>query len=822
MERGLKRIGAVLLALLIWGMVPAYAAGEDSQIAYTGDSAGSLEEDGVQVSKTVAETGIENYFDITLTAKTRKVISEEVCDGNMAVVLVMDLSNTMNYAFGSSAVPKNGEKSRYDAAVNAAEEFIHDFARISQDDSSAYRSIGVVAFNTNGHKISDMTKCASKQDAEALIDQMKKATRGIIRAEGYADSKTRFTNMEAGLKRAKDMLDGVTGINGQDKIIVFITDGYPTTYLKDTNGEDYEGYEPYSAGGDPGENGVFYDGNQNGKVHCCCGVDYSDKAAKRAAAMAKSIRDSGIDIYSVGVDLNGQSIEKYEEKNYGKDGKGGLVATSHMSTIDTLGDGYEIKDFTKWLTGIDTNGGIGSGEGYYYPCESTSGLVSALERIFNSINKDRVFGTTALSTVDPIYSQDMGDYIQFVGFFGKVGTESPSLEGGNLSGSNVSWDTEGAENTAALSTKEDKSIIKWDIENSAYSRDVVTEGSVKTITYTYTLKYRVRLKNEADAFAGSADYHTNGTTILTYDNTEIDGSQTIEYPLPKVRGYFGQLSFKKADSNTGAALSGAEFALKHAADCRECEKGGCDVTIEDITAVSDSEGIVSFDKIPSGHSYTLIETKAPDLHHILREAYDVKVSYGKTTVTGEGEHFSDTLSGTVITNDSVLPGDVTVSLQKLLNGNTPPDGEFEFVLTDENGSVKTSKATNGEASFVLNFKGAEIDVNKAYRYTLRESKTNGRYIYDDTVYTVVITFAKNDESYTANVAYYKGENIREETPLNGPPTFYNHTRSNPPHTHLVINVPPKTGDAGGLGMGMALMFAAIVLAANGRRGMGKR
>ena len=77
-------------------------------------------EDGVSVSKTIAGTDIENVFDITLTVQTPQIIERITQEPDMAVVIVMDISNTMKEDF-------DGE-TRYSAAMEAAETFLDNFA----------------------------------------------------------------------------------------------------------------------------------------------------------------------------------------------------------------------------------------------------------------------------------------------------------------------------------------------------------------------------------------------------------------------------------------------------------------------------------------------------------------------------------------------------------------------------------------------------------------------------------------------------------------------------------------------------------------------
>ena len=85
--------------------------------------------DGVSVSKTIAGTDLENVFDITLQVRTPRTVSEVIEEPDMAVVIVMDISNTMNSNFGGST--------RYTAAMEAAADFLdqvccEQFARREQ------------------------------------------------------------------------------------------------------------------------------------------------------------------------------------------------------------------------------------------------------------------------------------------------------------------------------------------------------------------------------------------------------------------------------------------------------------------------------------------------------------------------------------------------------------------------------------------------------------------------------------------------------------------------------------------------------------------
>ncbi len=878
MASRIRRAGAAALALIMLGMTPAYALNNNAQIENVGGTAGTLAQDGVEVSKTIAPTGIENYFDITLTAKTQTLYNGT--DAAAAhVVIVLDLSNTMNYDFGEEKIPNDETKSRYYNAIQAVNKFIDGFVGITSEDSNADRMIGVAAFNTDGHVIKEMSRAILASEGTAIKNEVASKTNLIIKATDYKSSHSRFTNMEAGLKVAYDMLVGSrNGKTIENEMIIFVTDGYPTTYLNNATSNLYDGYDPYMvdrASGSYGTDGVFRDESNKAKstamtyntntggsrsttgVYCLYGTDYSDKAAQRATTMAASIRAAGIQIYSVGVAVTGETITKYETKNYStyKRENGdvwtyGNVGNGGFSTIDTNcnnteSGNYYIKNLPNWLKGIDANGGIGSNS--YVAADNADTLISALKDMVGETDAPVGVGTTAQSTLDPVYSGGTGDFVEFVGFFEKK--DGTALQT-SLAGKSAKWGEAGAENTASFtqgSTASDDKI-SWDLTKSAYDETVAyNDGgsaenwTTKTVTRTYTLKYRVRLKNEAAGFIASTQYATNGETTLNYTKTNENGtteSKTIDYPIPQVKGYLGQLSFKKVDADTGAGLSGAEFKLSHHADCTQCKGNGAPkayegVTIANMTATSAADGTVTFSSIPSGHSYVLSETTAPGMHHTLGETYTVSVEYGTATISKKDTDTHITISpenGTVITNDSVMPGDVTIPFEKLLDGNPAPDGLFEFVLVDEEGNeLQRVSPVGGEGQFVVNYKGA---MDTRYTYTIHEVNKGGRYNYDNTVYTVVVTLNEGEgNNYTASVAYYKGEltgsddQLTEPVLIEGVPVFNNSTRSSSSSssssTHttpvpIIVNKPPKSGGMSGLGLVIGLMAAAAVVA-RGRR-----
>lgn len=593
------------------------------------DSGKSKDDSSVIISKTISETNyksgisnIENYFDITLRVQTRTKAEEP----DLAVVIVMDISNTMSYVFNGT------KKTRISAAQDAAKKFITEFANRSSSNKDIKRQIGFVAFNTDAKEIFTLQPCMDTTTATNLIKDMNYKTNKIMNAAGYGGSHSRFTNIEAGLKMANDML---SESNASSKHIIFLSDGFPTTYIS----SGYSGYDPYDSTGK-----IFYD--HVSKKKCLYGTSYSDKAAIKAREEAEKIKNNGINIYSIGVDVGGQKIKAYVDQTNGQ---------SH-SVVDRTSTTYEIGSdsnpdaYKNWLENK-----IGSG--YYQDVTDESAMTDAFDKIFTRIME---ISEATWVAEDPMNLSGNVKNIEFVGIYdgNKNLRDSVDLTNGS--------------NTASYN---DKDKINWDLKNST-----PTEIKVGNITYyVYELHYRIRLQNELSTFeeidkntGNSKIYDTNGKTTLKYvikdEKSSKDGE--IDFPVPNVVGYLGELEFKKVSAlGDEFTLENAEFELVHSPNC-SCHnelKKPSDNTLT-YKASSTSDGSVKFINIPSGHKYILKETKAPNGHILNKTEYDVEVAYDKTIHKIEGNK---------IINDYLKSN---LNISKEVQGNIENSGTFKFTL----------------------------------------------------------------------------------------------------------------------------------------------
>lgn len=723
------------------------------------DDGGTTNDDIVTVSKTLEGTDIENVFDITLTVSTKNKIEEIYKAQDMAVVIVMDISNTMND-------PLTETESRYDAALAAANDFIDKFQAEAANYPDVSRKIGYVAFNTNAESMAPLQDCVTAEQASALKSTIATNTAGIINNYVSGDT-SRFTNIEAGLKMGYDMLASAQENN---KYIIFLSDGFPTTYIS----SGYNGYNPYMGNqysGDrtPGTDGYFYD--QKKGIECIYATSYSDKGADRADDMAAVIKGTGATIFSIGVGLGDQTVDGYYYNDAGN---------------YTIGQGYSVNDlyaegdyiigttadsYKEWL-----RNSIGSG--YYYDSFDTEGLKAAYDDIFSQIkalNQESVEASWVVS--DPMNSTGL-NYIDFISFYDKDGVlaNSNALYG--------AW-VEGGEDTASLKAG---NIIDWDLKNSGFSK---VTGDDQTETYTYSLKYRVRLANEAANFVELQDYDTNGRTTLTYqvyNNGLLEDPETIDFPIPVVEGYLCEFEFTKIDGYDNKPLAGATFVLAHDSECSVCAQIGKTVNIEaqyvtsevtpaaepvtpesgdsadgtvpaEVTAVADEDGKVRFENIPSGHEYILSEADTTGMYLPSSAQYKVTAAYDQLTITPLAETGATSEApynfeaGTFVN----FAGVDLYAVKEFSHAETGAPiavnaGQFTFELLDADKKVIQTKTNDaqGYVSFDTEIL-SEITETKFY---IREVNTGADGItYDKTVYEVTVTPVLENGLYTLDVEY---------------------------------------------------------------------
>ena len=610
-----KIISFLLFCLLAFCLVAGNMGISDTlaKTVQIENEGGSTSGTGINVSKLISATDIENIFDITLSIETETEVSKMYENPPMSVVVVMDISNSMFTRNSSTGIIP------YDDAMEAMKDFINKYSEEAKE-TIVPRELAVVTFNTDAHVQQSLVDCSGSVNANAIYNNVYDGISDVIDVPGeYGDHDSRYTNMEAGLRMAENILDGA---KTENKFIILISDGLPTTYSKNSENDDteyIEGYPPFSDYGAIGTDGVFY--SELANQYCDSGTSYSDTAAIKAHNRAKKIKDKDISIYCMGVNIGGQLVEDLQkfvvESNTGYSNSTDIYKALAINNSAVKGTyDHPYKD---WLYNE-------IGTKYYEDGNTYSEMSAVYNEIYETIKANgKKIVIDSWKASDPMNQLEGTKNIEFLKFYNKSGelTASNQLEG--LSELN-------AENTVSFDTSLE--TITWNIPVSGYTTKVVDGDTI----YCYSLKYRVRLKNESNGFVSNTAVPTNGRTILNYliNSNGTMTEKTIEFKVPEVEGYLGSFSFIKVDEDNKQPLKGVEFKLTHKADeCSICEAMGKVVAIEDMTAVSDENGKVEFSSIPSGHEYMLKETATITGYIINDTEYNVSVEAGEVKIDGK-------------------------------------------------------------------------------------------------------------------------------------------------------------------------------------------
>lgn len=714
----------------------------------------------VSISKSLEGTDIENVFDITLKVITEENISKLYEDPDIAVAIVMDISGSM------CLLPKDNKGQQYKDAVSAAKGFINDYCNDARKEDgtpkNAIRDLALITFNTNATVQQGLTNCtdsnANFDNAFANIDNMVMYNGADFNDAYRVNSHDRFTNIEAGLKLGQNVLNQS---KSENKFIILLTDGYPTTYYAGHNSNSttsINGYDPYVSIGNIGDDGNFYDALT--EKPCKYGTSYSDKAALYTKNAADVIDNDGTTIFTVGINIGGQNISTMQ-RNTTFSVVDCFVDNNSKGTFDPIeNSAYINNDTSTYIVGSNQGqyetwlkNNISTNSSYYASGDNLSALNAAYEDFANTISS--IISTAAKAKW--VVSDPMGENVEFLKFYNKENSLVDSIIGSNI---------ENGENDAKYTNG-----ISWDIKNSGY--ETITEGD--TTKYIYTLKYRVRLQNENNGFVENSKVKTNGETVLKYQwketvdgTTKLTDKPDLTFPEPSVKGYLEDLTFTK--TAYGKGLPGAEFTLSHDENCSVCNAISKNVSISDIVAYSEiaenGEAKVTFNNIPSGHIYTLKETNAPTGYAKSNNEYRVTVAYDVLKVEkieNVGDHKTyTTINPTEIDMDNKLELNLDVSKTLLINSDykIPDKDQFKFELLDENKKpVKNSdntpvQATNNEYGEVQ-FHVLLDKIADSYTFYIREVNDNQfGIVYDTTVYKVIANRAEDGNASYFQILYY--------------------------------------------------------------------
>ena len=416
---------------------------------------GSFKSEGdVEIRKTVTKLDENGKYEVKFEARGKDTSKTTYDEAPIYAVIVFDRSNSMTNKVG-----------KWDNAIKAARAFAEGLL-----EKYSKANIAVVTFGTTAKTTQEFTNSNLKSTSDDTLF-------------GYAPTNqwdvNGATNLHAGLEKAKTLLSSDKIEKDAKKYVIVISDGAPTKY------------------------GVNGDGGNSSDTSYKC-IDYPVNTAK-------TLKKSGVEIFTVGYDLSSEII--YEGRNLGWNHPyRNSTAASILNLIATDSSHYVSSDKDNI---VDKLKGIVSSTTVYSPAAKNLVIVDNIGKAFSSESDTDNDGKITL-TLDKTTSE-----WQEVGKF-EIQIDKNSTTGWHNTNDNFTYTWDGLGETKE-STKNPE--VYW----------VQPE-------YSYVIKH-VEKDNKDNVLLtenGKANYGTNvevkekSFTGFTYDSKdkdfiEIDEDNNIAY-----------------------------------------------------------------------------------------------------------------------------------------------------------------------------------------------------------------------------------------------------------------------------------------------------
>lgn len=245
-----------------------------------------------------ADSNDDGTYTITMTAQATGTTTTTSKAVPMDIVLVLDQSGSMADDFGNGT-----RQSAMKAAVNS---FIGEVA--DKYSPNADHRMAIVTFGTNARILAGWTSV--DEDGEAALT-------GEI--SGLTDSPSGATNVGAGMQMAKNLMDSdaYTGGNtDRQKTVIVFTDGVPTKQR-----------------------------------------DFDTDVANTAISAAKSMKDNGVTIYTVGIFKGANTEQLYGDSGFDKNSNGTVGSNWSDFSFWMIGDvkNYDVPAGNRFLNYLSSN-----------------------------------------------------------------------------------------------------------------------------------------------------------------------------------------------------------------------------------------------------------------------------------------------------------------------------------------------------------------------------------------------------------------------------------------------------------------------------------
>ena len=481
-----KRILSLLLILCMTvTLLPtaAFAEGPGDEAA---SPRTSVEKDNgsVHIEKSVNAAGTELTLEAYLTNEVTQTVSAKPLD----IVLVLDQSGSMAYDFDGNSTRKDTERRQY-AMKQAVNSFIEKAA-----SADGTHNMAIVTFGSEAKQLVGWT-AVDASGASALTNAI----------NGLPQEPRGATNVGAGMQEAQKLVNSQTSTDRQKVVIVF-TDGVPTTES-----------------------------------------DFNTNVANSAITAAKSMKNTGATIYTVGIfnganpnemygasgfdtNSNGTIGSKWAEDSWGlfpstdfpkADRPAGNrflnLVSSNYPNADSIGLKRETSGLGILHSGISytvtKNFDRAAEGGYYLTADSSSGLNTIFQQIIEEISTLAIVART-----DAVLSDTLSEYFALDIPEGTDAAKAITAEKWDCTGkdANGNYTWEKAKADAQPTTKIEVIGKKINVTGFDYTENAVTATKKEGVTTYSGAKLVVTIPIKPDAActawqAGERAYPTNST-----------------------------------------------------------------------------------------------------------------------------------------------------------------------------------------------------------------------------------------------------------------------------------------------------------------------
>lgn len=305
-------VGPILPLVVTRPQTSPYRAARAPSLADTGET----QDDGLELTKTVtpkADGGYTVHLEAYTTGTVTTSTTTKPCD----IVLVLDQSGSMADDFNGNETNNETDTRQY-AMKQAVNKFIDNVAKKAKDEGVEHR-IAIVKFA--GKSTNTVGDTTYKEDGNRYnYSQVVKELTAVNDASGVNATtlKTAVNQLQAkggtqtqnGLNHAQRLLSSVDSARDSSKVVIVFTDGMPGDY----------GFE--------------------------------ESVATSAIASAKSMKDAGVTVYTVGIFTGANVDQLYGNTGFSKNSNGSVG--SYWANWGTS-DGTDVPAGNRFLNYVSSN-----------------------------------------------------------------------------------------------------------------------------------------------------------------------------------------------------------------------------------------------------------------------------------------------------------------------------------------------------------------------------------------------------------------------------------------------------------------------------------